>query len=165
MIRWFANNSIAANFLMVGILLAGAYAALVEIPLEVRPSQQWNSVNIEMTYRGGTAKDVEKAIIASNLGLAPSSDGTFIRLTLPPLSEEQRKKLVGKVKEFAEEARVAMRNERRDANKAGDAAFKKHEISEDFHDELRDTVQDKLKAFEKRIDEIVAKKNDEVMND
>ena len=63
MIRWFANNSIAANFLMVAILLAGAYTVLFEVPLEVRPSQQWNSVNIEMSYRGGTAKDVEKGIL------------------------------------------------------------------------------------------------------
>lgn len=63
MIRWFANNSIAANFLMVGILLAGLYTALFRVPLEVRPARDFNSIYIQMPYRGGTAKDVERAIL------------------------------------------------------------------------------------------------------
>ncbi len=63
MIRWFANNGIAANFLMVGILLAGLYTAFFRVPLEVTPALQWNSVSIQMPYRGGTAKDVERAIL------------------------------------------------------------------------------------------------------
>ena len=62
MIRWFANNGIAANFLMLGILIAGAFTAY-HIPLEVSPSLSWDTVMIEMPYRGGTAKDVEKAIL------------------------------------------------------------------------------------------------------
>jgi multidrug efflux pump subunit AcrB len=63
MIRWFANNSIAANFLMVGLLLAGLYTALNRIPLEVTPALSWDTVIVEMPYRGGTAKDVERAIL------------------------------------------------------------------------------------------------------
>ena len=63
MIRWFANNSIAANFLMIGILVAGVYTAFYEIPLEVTPALSWETVMIEMPYRGGTAKDVERAIL------------------------------------------------------------------------------------------------------
>ncbi len=63
MIRWFANNGIAANFLMVGILLAGLYTALFRVPLEVVPTRQYNVVYIEMPYRGATAKDVERAIL------------------------------------------------------------------------------------------------------
>jgi multidrug efflux pump subunit AcrB len=63
MIRWFTNNGIAANFLMVGILLAGAYTAFFRIPLEVTPALSWNLVMIDMLYRGGTAKDIEKAIL------------------------------------------------------------------------------------------------------
>ena len=58
MIRWFANNSIAANLLMVGILLAGIYTALYRVPLEVSPSRQYNTVRIDMRYRGATARDV-----------------------------------------------------------------------------------------------------------
>ena len=63
MIRWFANNSIAANFLMIGILVAGAYAAVFHVPLEVTPTLSWDTVMIEMPYRGATAKDVERAIL------------------------------------------------------------------------------------------------------
>ena len=63
MIRWFAHNEIAANFLMVGILLAGLYTAFFRIPLEVRPSRTFDTVYMSMPYRGATAKDVEKAIL------------------------------------------------------------------------------------------------------
>ncbi len=63
MIRWFANNGIAANFLMVGILVAGIYTAFKRIPLEVTPQLSWDTVMIQMPFRGGTAKDVERAIL------------------------------------------------------------------------------------------------------
>ncbi len=63
MIRWFANNGIAANFLMLAILIAGGYTAMYRIPLEISPSLSWQTVVIEMPYRGGTAKDVERAIL------------------------------------------------------------------------------------------------------
>ena len=63
MIRWFANNDIAANFLMVGILLAGLYTAFFRIPLEVSPARNFESIYLSMAYRGGTAKDVERGII------------------------------------------------------------------------------------------------------
>ena len=63
MIRWFANNGIAANFLMVGILLAGLYTALFRVPLEVVPTVHYNLVNVDIPYRGATAKDVERAIL------------------------------------------------------------------------------------------------------
>ncbi len=63
MIRWFANNGIAANFLMVAILVVGVYTAYYHIPLEITPALSWNTVMIEMPYRGATAKDVERAIL------------------------------------------------------------------------------------------------------
>ena len=63
MIRWFTNNGIAANFLMIGILLAGFYTAFYRIPLEVTPALSWETVMIDMPYRGATAKDVERAIL------------------------------------------------------------------------------------------------------
>lgn len=62
MIRWFARNDIAANFLLVGILLAGIHAAMYRIPLQVSPTSEWDDIIIRMEYRGGTASDVEKAI-------------------------------------------------------------------------------------------------------
>lgn len=63
MIRWFANNDIAANFLMAGILLAGLYVAFNKIPLEVHPSREYNTIYVSMDYRGGTARDVEQGVI------------------------------------------------------------------------------------------------------
>ncbi len=63
MIRWFTNNGIAANFLMVAIIVAGGYVAINHVPLEVTPALSWNTVMIEMEYRGATAKDVERAIL------------------------------------------------------------------------------------------------------
>ncbi len=63
MINWFARNGIAANFLMLGLLVAGVYTAIYQIPLEVTPSLSWDTVMIEMPYRGATAKDVERAIL------------------------------------------------------------------------------------------------------
>ena len=63
MIRWFTNNGIAANFLMVGILLGGLYTAFFKVPLEVTPALSWNTVMMDMRYRGATPKDIEKAIL------------------------------------------------------------------------------------------------------
>ena len=62
MIRWFARNDIAANFLLVGILLAGIHAAMYRIPLQVSPTMEFDDIYIRMDYRGGTAEDVEKAV-------------------------------------------------------------------------------------------------------
>ena len=63
MIRWFAKNGIAANFLMLAIVIAGVYTAYYRIPLEVTPKRNYRTVEVEMTYRGATAKDVERAIL------------------------------------------------------------------------------------------------------
>jgi len=74
-IRWFARNGIAANFLMLAILAGGIYMAVFRIPLEITPALSWRTVMIEMPYRGGTAKDVERAILITSIttfvGLAP----------------------------------------------------------------------------------------------
>lgn len=110
-------------------------------------------------------KDVERALLTSDLGLTPTSDGKVIRLSLPPLSEEQRKKLVGKVKDMAEQARVALRNSRRDANKHADQAKKDHKMTEDINRDLHDQIQELIKKAETRIDEILEKKTDEIMTD
>ena len=109
--------------------------------------------------------EMEKAILRSDLGLTPSSDGKVLRLTLPPLSEEQRKKLATQVKKLAEDSRVALRNERRDANKHADQAQKDGSLTEDQNRDLHDQVQEKIKQGEKRIDEILEKKTVEIMED
>src|SRR3990172_7949050 len=76
-------------------------------------------------------EEISRAVLKSDLGLNPSSDGTVIRLSIPPLTEERRKELVKLVKKLSEEGKVSIRNIRRDANEALDKAQKNKEISED----------------------------------
>src|SRR5688500_373953 len=88
-------------------------------------------------YDPSTIKDIEKAIIASDLGFNPQSDGRLVRINIPPLSGEVRKKMVSRIKELGEEAKVSLRSVRRDANKAADQAEKDKSISEDIRDDTK----------------------------
>lgn len=99
-------------------------------------------------YDAGTIKDIEKAIVASDLGLNPQNDGKIIRINIPPLSTEVRKKMVARIKELAEEAKISIRSIRRDANKIIDQAEKDKELSEDDRDRLKEEVQELTKKYE-----------------
>lgn len=107
-------------------------------------------------------KDIEKAIRSSDLGLAPNNDGKIIRLTIPPMSGDQRTKLVKRVKELAEDAKVACRNVRRDANKHFDQAEKDGEMTEDQRDQGKEEVQKLLKTYEGQVDDLADKKSKEI---
>lgn len=107
-------------------------------------------------------KEMAKAIMKSDLGSAPQDDGKLLRLTLPPLSGEQRKKFSAKVKEFCEETRVALRNTRRDLNKHSDAEQKSGELTEDDNHKLHDEIQKVLKEYEGKVDEILKGKVSEI---
>lgn len=113
----------------------------------------------------GTIKDIEKAIIASGLGLNPQSDGRLIRLNIPPLSTETRKKLVARIKELTEEAKVAVRNVRRDGNKAAEQAEKDKELSEDDRDKLKEEIQNYTKQYEDQASALAKAKEAEVMEE
>ena len=106
---------------------------------------------------------IEKAILASDLGLTPANDGNVIRLTIPPLTEERRKELVKQVKKVGEEFKVAVRNVRREANDTLKAQKKDKEISEDDMFRLQDESQKATDSFIKQIDKIAAGKEVEVM--
>ena len=82
-------------------------------------------------YDTGTIKDIEKAIVASGLGFNPQSDGRLIRINVPPLSTEVRKKMVARIKELTEDAKVAIRNVRRDGNKSAETEEKDKTLTED----------------------------------
>ncbi len=110
-------------------------------------------------------KDIEKGIIASDLGLAPQNDGKVIRLNIPPLSGDVRKKMVSRTKDLSEEAKVAIRNIRRDANKAIDQAEKDKDIGEDERDTIKDEVQELTKKYEADVDAAAKAKEAEVMDD
>lgn len=113
----------------------------------------------------GTLKDIEKAIQASGLGFTPMNDGRVIRLNIPPLSGEVRKKLVGRIKELAEEAKVAIRNVRRDANKQADQEQKDKALTEDDRDSVKDQVQELTKQYESKVDTLAEAKKSQVMED
>jgi len=106
---------------------------------------------------------VEKAILKSDLGLNPQSNGTLIRIPLPPLTEERRKDLVKVVRGEAEGGKVAIRNIRRDANSDYKSLLKEKEISEDEHHQAEDEIQKITDTYIKQIDEILAIKEAELM--
>src|SRR5262245_49863392 len=99
-------------------------------------------------------KDIERGIINSDLGLAPNSDGKVIRLNIPPLSGDVRKKMVARTKELSEEAKVAIRNVRRDANKHADGGEKDGDMSEDESKALKEDVQELTKKFESQANDL-----------
>jgi len=108
-------------------------------------------------------KDIEKAIVASELGLNPQSDGRIIRINIPPLSTDTRKKLVARIKELAEEAKISIRNVRRDANKALETAEKDKLISEDDRDSSKEEVQELTKKYEDEVSEVAKSREADVM--
>lgn len=108
-------------------------------------------------------KDIEKAILSSDLGLTPANDGKVIRLVFPELTEERRKELVKDVKKKGEAAKVAVRNIRRDANDAVKKESKANEISEDEQKQLEDNIQKLTDKYIAKIDKAIDGKSDEVM--
>ncbi len=108
-------------------------------------------------------KEIEKAVLASDLGVNPQNDGKVIRLTFPPLTGDRRKKLAQEVKAKGEEAKVSIRNARRDAIKALEELEKDAKISEDELKRRKDEVQAQVKDAEKKVDAEVEKKTAEIM--
>jgi ribosome recycling factor len=114
-------------------------------------------------YDATTIKDIEKAIVASDLGLNPQNDGKIIRINIPPLSTDVRKKMVARIKELAEESKIAVRAIRRDANKAIETAEKDKLISEDDRDKLKEEVQELTKKYEAEATESAKAREADVM--
>ena len=109
-------------------------------------------------------KDIQKAIQASDLGINPQNDGRVIRLTFPQLTEDRRKDLVKQVKKYAEEAKVAMRNIRRDGMDALKKMKKNSEITEDDQKKAEKDLQDLLDKMTKKVDAATAAKEKELMS-
>ena len=106
---------------------------------------------------------IEKAIINSNIGISPVSDGKIVRLPIPPLSEDRRAALAKQVKARSEEARVAVRNARRDANEAAKKAQKASEITEDELKNLLEKIQKMTDSYIANIDKLAEEKEKELM--
>jgi ribosome recycling factor len=110
----------------------------------------------------GTLSDIEKGLQTSSLGVTPQSDGKAIRLPIPPLSGERRQQLQQQVKKMAEAQKIAVRNARRDANKAIETEEKEKKISEDDAKAAKDRIQKVTKKHEDEIDAVVAAKVKEI---
>jgi len=107
--------------------------------------------------------DLEKAILKSDLGLTPMNDGKMIRMTIPPLTEERRKQLVKTVRKKAEEAKVAIRNIRRDINDETRKLEKEKHLSEDVVKKLHEDIQKVTDSFIVKVDEVLGHKEKEIM--
>ena len=108
-------------------------------------------------------KAIEKAIIASDIGLNPNNDGKVIRLNFPELTEERRKELVKDIRKIAEEARVSVRSIRRDGMDDVKNALKKSEITEDDKETLEDKIQKLTDKYVAEVDSLLEKKEKEIM--
>src|SRR3954451_15015986 len=109
--------------------------------------------------------DIVKAIQASDIGLTPNSDGKVIRLNVPSLSVEQRKKLVSRVKDLAEEARVSIRNIRRAANKHADRELADKVLTEDDNDRCKEEIQSLTKTYEGKVNDLADRKSAEILEE
>lgn len=107
--------------------------------------------------------EIEKAILKADLGLNPNSDGQIIRLAFPPLTEERRKEMVKQVKRMGEDAKVGIRNVRRDANEALRKLEKDKEITEDDLKRGEKEIQDVTDEFVSRVDKVIEEKEKDLM--
>lgn len=115
-------------------------------------------------YDKSIVGEIEKAILKSDIGITPSNDGSVIRLTIPALTEERRKEIVKTVKKEAEDAKVAIRNARRDANEEYKKLEKNSEITEDELHRYEADVQKLTDDYIKKIDDLASAKEDEIMD-
>lgn len=116
-------------------------------------------------HDGSLANEIVKAIQSSDAGLAPNTDGRLVRINVPPLSGERRRELTQRVSKFAEEARVAIRNIRRDANKHADQSEKDKVLSEDDSKHVKDQVQELTKKYEGQVNDSASEKETEIMEE
>ncbi len=114
-------------------------------------------------WEANMCKEIEKAILASDVGITPTNDGKCIRLVFPALTEERRKELTKKTAKMGEDCKVAIRNIRRDANDAAKLLKKNSEITEDDLKTAEKTIQDVTDKYIKEVDVIVSRKDKEIM--
>ena len=139
-----------------------SYGSVMEMrQLAALSTPEGNMILIK-PFDPGTIKDIQKAIEKANIGITPMSDGKVIRLPVPPMSGEQRTKLVARIKKSAEEARVAIRNIRRDANKQLDTEQNESLITEDDAKQGKEDIQEMTDKHIRLIDELLANKIKEI---
>ncbi len=155
-----AGRANAAVLDRISVEYYGAETPIGQIATIASPDARTLTIS---PWDGTLLKAIEKAIQASDLGINPQNDGKMIRLTFPQLTEERRKDLSKQVKKYGEDAKVAIRNIRRDAVEAARKAQKKGEITEDDLKDQEKTIQDMTDKYIKTIDDQVAAKDKELM--
>jgi len=137
---------------------------------QISPIKQYSNINIPeprmiviQPYDPTIINEMNKAILAANLGITPENDGKIIRLTFPPLTEDKRKEIVKQVKKVAEETKIAIRNIRREQNDEIKKAKKVSGITEDEEKKLLDNIQKSTDKWIEKIDEMAKNKEKDIM--
>lgn len=138
----------------------GSKMPLSQVATVSTPDAKTISVQV---WDNSMVKAVEKAIVDANLGLNPSSDGQYIRINLPPISEERRKELVKFAYKYAENSKISIRNVRRDGMDMLKKAEKDNEISKDEHHDYGEEVQKLTDQYIDNIDNMAKKKEQEIL--
>ena len=167
-IRWLENEYSAiragrANPAVLDKITVDYYGTPTQIQAMAAISVSEARILVIQPWDKSTLRPIEKAIQASDIGINPTNDGTVIRIVFPPLTEERRKEICKQIKKQGEDSKVAIRSIRRDANEKFKALKKSSEVSEDEEKDLEDQMQKMTDKFCKRIDEIAAKKEKEIL--
>lgn len=152
-----------ANAALLDVVRVEAYGVQTPINQMASVSVPDPRTIVIQPWDASQLKEIEKGILKSDLGLTPSNDGKVIRLTMPTLTEERRKQLAKAVGKFAEDARVAIRNVRREANDKLKALTKDKKVSEDEERRGHDQIQKTTDRFTAKVEELAKKKEQEVL--
>ncbi len=152
-----------ANAALLDVVRVEAYGVQTPINQMASVSVPDPRTIVIQPWDASQLKEIEKGILKSDLGLTPSNDGKVIRLTMPTLTEERRKQLAKAVGKFAEDARVAIRNVRREANDKLKALAKDKKVSEDEERRGHDQIQKTTDRFTAKVEELAKKKEQEVL--
>ncbi len=152
-----------ANTALLDKITADYYGVPTPIPQMATVTAPEARLLVIQPWDKTTIPEIEKGILKSDLGITPSNDGTVIRLGFPQLTQERRAELVKLIKKKGEESRVAIRNIRRDGNDMIKDLEKDNEISEDDSRRAQDEIQKITDGFIKEIDQVIEKKEEEVL--
>lgn len=152
-----------ASTALVDSVSVEAYGARMPIKQVATVSTPDARTILIQPFDKGQMAAIEKALIAANLGMQPTNDGKAIRLIIPPMTEERRKDLVKVARKMAEEGRVAVRNIRRHANDDVKKTEKEHQTTEDEREKATKKIQEITDKFVKDIDDLLARKEKEIM--
>ena len=153
-----------ANPTMLDRIEVEYYGSMAPISQVANISAPEPRILLIQPWEKSSLKTIEKAILKSDLGINPSNDGSVIRLVVPELTEETRKNLVKNVKKTGEDAKVAIRSIRREANDKIKALKKENEVSEDQIKKGEDDIQKKTDNFIKEVDAMIEAKEKEIMS-